>query len=160
MPIGASGRRDYTPRDVDSTLTIFQRAVFEVASRDYTPAQLEAWADGMDRTTWAAMLERQSTWIAMANDTPAGFASLTDKGHLDMLFVRPDYQRCGVASTLLAMAEQTAQQRGIKRITTEASVTALPFFKARGFDVVTAQAMKRRGQVLRNFWMEKALEGY
>lgn len=130
MPAIALSIRDYRAGDADSTLALFQRAVREVAARDYNPAQLEAWAGHIDRNVWTNSLERQFTWIVTRGDTPAGFASLTDHGHLDMLFVSPEHQRCGVASRLLSTAEQAARQRGIIRLTTEASLTALPFFKA------------------------------
>ncbi|WP_227875790.1 GNAT family N-acetyltransferase [Kushneria konosiri] len=149
--------RDYRTADADITLTIFQRAVREVASQNYTPAELEAWAGHIDRHVWANSLERQFTWVAMQESLPAGFASLTEGGHLDMLFVSPDHQRCGVASALLMTAEQAVRQRGMNRMTTEASLTALPFFEAQGFEIVKAQAIERRGQVLRNYRMEKAL---
>ncbi|MFC0337142.1 Acetyltransferase, GNAT family [Kushneria avicenniae] len=150
--------RDYHAGDADTTLALFQRAVREVASRDYTPADIEAWAGHIDPGVWANSLERQFTWLAMLDDTPAGFASLNDHGHLDMLFVSPDHQRCGVASALLMTAEQAVRQRGMHQLTTEASLTARPFFEAQGFEVMKAQAIERRGQVLRNFWMEKRLD--
>lgn len=158
MSAGALSMRPCTARDADITLALFQRSIREVASRDYTPAQIEAWAGHMDRRVWANSLERQCTWVAMLDDTPAGFASLTDRGHLDMLFVSPAHQRRGVASALLNTVEQSVRRRGITRITTEASLTARPFFEARGFKAVIAQEMKRRGQVLRNFWMEKGMK--
>ena len=37
----------------------------------------------------------------------------------------------------------------------DASITARPFFEARGFQVVAAQSVVRRGQRLTNFRMEK-----
>lgn len=40
MPINALGIRHYLTDDADSRLVLFQRSVFEVASRDYTPAQI------------------------------------------------------------------------------------------------------------------------
>lgn len=78
---------------------------------------------------------RRHMWITLMDDTPTGFADLTKEGHLDRLFVSPDYQRCGVASALLAMVEQAARHRGMTRLTTDASLTALPFFEARRFRV-------------------------
>lgn len=149
--------RDYRTGDADTTLTIFQRAVREVAAQDYTPAQIEAWAAHIDRNVWANSLERQLTWIVTRRNAPAGFASLNDHGHLDMMFVSPEHQRRGGASTLLITAEQAVRQRGMNRMTTEASLTALPFFKAQGFEVVKTQEIERRGQVLKNFRMEKHL---
>ena len=44
--------------------------------------------------------------------------------------------------------------------TTHASITARPFFEARGYRVVRPQQVERRGQVLTNFVMEKELIGW
>lgn len=159
MPTPSPRLRRWTPDDADIALTLFQRAVYEVASRHYTRAQLDAWAGGIDPAVWAHSLSRQCTWLAILDDTPAGFASLNNLGHLEMLFVSPDYQRCGVARALLTTAEDTARQRGLRRMTTDASLTARPFFEAQGFEVVKAQEIERRGERLKNFAMGKRLKG-
>lgn len=49
------------------------------------------------------------------------------------------------------------RERGLALTTTEASLTARPFFQSRGLFAVTAQEMLKRGQTLRNFRMEKLL---
>lgn len=159
MPTPSPRLRHWTPDDADITLTLFRRAVYEVASRHYTRAQLDAWACGIDPAAWAQSLSRQSTWLAILDDTPAGFASLNDRGHLEMLFVSPDHQRCGVARALLITAEDTARQRGLQRMTTDASLTARPFFEAQGFEIIRAQEIERRGERLKNVAMEKRLKG-
>ncbi|GHC15494.1 acetyltransferase [Kushneria pakistanensis] len=159
MSTSALNIRPCTLDDDEITLALFQRAVREIASRDYTPAQIEAWIDGIALPTWAAVNAQRRMWIAMLDDVPAGFTDLTNEGHLDRLFVSPDYQRCGVASALLDMVEQAARQRGMTRLTTDASLTALPFFETRGFVVTRARQVERRGQALDNFQMKKRLEG-
>ncbi|ARS53342.1 hypothetical protein B9G99_11125 [Kushneria konosiri] len=92
-----------------------------------------------------------SMWDALLNDILMGFTDLTDKEHLNRLFVRSGYRRCGVATTLLTMAEQAAWQRRMIRLTIDASLTALRFFKARGF------GHERRSQTLDNSQMESCL---
>jgi len=100
---------------------------------------------------------KQATWVATYNGVPIGFSDLEPTGHLDMTFVHPRFQGLGVASLLLKTVEAAAHGQGLTFVTTEASLTACPFFQSRGFVVVAAQEVQKRGQTLRNFRMEKRL---
>jgi putative acetyltransferase len=147
----------YTFRDADLTIDVFLRAIREVASKDYTPEQVSAWAQVEDREAWATKRASRPTWIATYDSNPAGFSDLESRGHLDMMYVHPLYQRLGVASLLLRTVEAAAREQGLSLITTEASLTARPFFEISGFNVLAAQEVQIRGQTLRNFRMEKRL---
>ncbi|MBB6483350.1 GNAT family N-acetyltransferase [Rhizobium lusitanum] len=147
----------YDPGDAQATIDIFLRAIREVASRDYSPAQITAWAKVDDGEVWAQYRASRPTWLAMDGSTPVGFTDLKADGCLDMMFVDPDYQGRGVASLLLATVEQAARERSLSRIFTEASLTARPFFERRGFLVMTMQQVQKRGQTFINFLMEKPL---
>ena len=149
--------RSYAATDCDSTIDIFMRAIREVASRDYSPAQVDAWARVEDRKAWARRRASRPTWIAEYAGVPIGFSDLEPDGHLDMMFVHPDYQGIGVASLLLDRVESEARKLGLVRIFTEASRTARPFFERRGFTVLARQTVEKRGQALDNFRMEKRL---
>ncbi|WP_049736066.1 GNAT family N-acetyltransferase [Rhizobium ecuadorense] len=147
--------RSYQPEDADATIEIFLRAVREVSSRDYSPAQIEAWAKVEDRSLWAERRISRSAWIAEIDGEPVGFSDLTGDGCLDMMFVHPEFQGRGVASRLLSRVELEALRLGFKRIHTEASRTARPFFERKGFRVIARQTVEKRGQSLENFRMEK-----
>jgi putative acetyltransferase len=149
--------RSYAPQDADVTIEIFVRAIRELASRDYTPAQVDAWAQVEDREAWARIRAARPTWIAACDGAVAGFSDLAAGGHLDMMFVHPRYQRRGVASSLLTTVEAAAREQNLSLLTTEASLTARPFFEVAGFHVVAAQEVQKRGQTFRNFRMEKRL---
>ncbi|MFK0163847.1 GNAT family N-acetyltransferase [Rhizobium sp. NPDC090279] len=150
--------KPYEPGDAQATIDIFLGAIREVASRDYSPAGIAAWAQVEDAEIWAQYRASRPTWLAMDGSKPIGFTDLKPDGCLDMLFVSPDYQGKGVASLLLATVERTAREQGFQRIFTEASLTARPFFERNGFAVVTAQQVEKRGQILSNFLMEKTLK--
>ena len=147
----------YQPTDLDAVIAIFQAAIREVASRDYTAAQVDAWAQ-VDRERWAAARSSRPTWIARTGITAIGFADLEPDGHLDMMFVHPAHQSVGVASALLNAVEASARAQNLSRLFTEASITARPFFEKRGFLVTAAQTVEKRGQHLRNYRMTKSLE--
>ncbi|MGO4194451.1 GNAT family N-acetyltransferase [Rhizobium sp. YAF28] len=147
--------RPYTPGDSDATIEIFLRAIREVSSRDYSPAQINAWAQVEDPAKWAERRISRPAWIADIDGKPVGFSDLIADGCLDMMFVHPEFQGLGVASRLLARVEQETLASGMERIYTHASLTARPFFERKGFVVVTQQTVEKRGQKLDNFVMEK-----
>ncbi|ASW06111.1 MULTISPECIES: GNAT family N-acetyltransferase [unclassified Rhizobium] len=149
--------RSYEPDDVEATIDIFLRAIREVASKNYNPTQIAAWAKVDDAEIWAQYRASRPTWLAMDGSKPIGFTDLKSDGCLDMMFVSPDYQGKGVASLLLATVENAAHEQRLQRIFTEASLTARPFFERKGFVIVTAQQVEKRGQILSNFLMEKTL---
>lgn len=147
--------RPYTAGDADATIEIFLRSIREVSSKDYLPAQIEAWAKVEDRSLWAERRISRPAWIAEVDGKPAGFSDLTDDGCLDMMFVHPEFQGIGVATRLLRTVEEEALTLGFRRIYTEASRTARPFFEGKGFRVLAGQIVEKRGQGLENFLMEK-----
>jgi putative acetyltransferase len=148
--------RSYQPADLDAVITIFERAVREVASAHYTPAQIDAWAH-TERKEWRKARLSRPTWIAEMSGEPVGFSDLEEDGHLDMMFVHPAFQGQGIASALLNTVESAARKQSLTMIYTEASLSARPFFERRGFAVITQQTVKCRGQKLANFRMRKSL---
>jgi putative acetyltransferase len=150
--------RPYRPEDFAAVLRLFQRSVRELASRDYTPEQISAWApDSPDVAQWSKRLSNQSVFVCEDQNQIAGFASVDRDGHLDLLYVHPDVQRQGVASVLCAHIIQWATAHNLDRLFTEASVTARPFFESRGFNVVSSQIVQAHGVDLANFRMVLAL---
>lgn len=148
--------RNYQPHDFPSLAQLFIRAVTEVASRDYNPAQIRAWAQ-VDEQQLQARLASARVFVACEEEKRLGFISLESDGHLDMLFVHPEAQRRGVAASLLAHLETAAREQKLTRIYTEASLTARPFFEAQGFRVEKEQTVALRGETFINYRMIKTL---
>ncbi|HTX06424.1 MAG TPA: GNAT family N-acetyltransferase, partial [Steroidobacteraceae bacterium] len=88
----------------------------------------------------------------------AGFSDLEADGHIDLLYVHPDFQRRGVARALLEHIESAARERSLLRLYTEASITARPVFEARGFRVIAPRTVTVGGESMINYRMEKGLE--
>jgi putative acetyltransferase len=65
----------------------------------------------------------------------------------------------GVGGLLYEAVEREARGKGLVRLSTEASITARPFFERRGFCIVREQTVSRRGVSMTNFFMEKDLPG-
>ena len=99
--------RPYAPSDCPALAALFYDTVHTVAAADYTPAQLDAWADGRpDLAAWDASFRAHRTLVAVEGRTIIGFADLApEQGYLDRLYVHKDRQRRGVASALCAELE-------------------------------------------------------
>ena len=150
--------RRYRPSDTPALLALFHDTVHAVNARDYSPEQLNAWAPPtQDADAWTARLTARDTLVAEDGPLLVGFCDLEGDGHLDHLYCHANYQRRGVGTRLLEGIEQIAREKGITHLTTEASITARPFFEARGFQTLQAQTVHVRGLAFANYRMEKEI---
>lgn len=148
--------RAFQVSDLDAAIALFQGAVREIASQDYSPEQIDAWVQ-VDRAAWEKRLQESQTWVAIHHHQLAGFGSIEYDGHLDMLFTDPKHQRCGVATALLKWLELSVVKMGIPVMFTEASITAKPFFIRHGFQLIEAQQVSVRGQSFINYRLRKVV---
>lgn len=137
-------------------MDLFLRSVREIATRDYSSEQIAAWtSQRLDRDKWLARRGSRPTYVAEIGGHIAGFSDLEPNGHIDMLFVAPEFKGRGVATALLYHVEAQAQSKGMTGLFTEASLTARPVFERFGFRVDLAQSVAIGGQMLKNFRMSK-----
>ena len=150
--------RGYEREDAGPICRLFYETVRTVNLGDYSPEQVRAWApEPPDPAAWHERMSGRHTLVAEEGGEVAGFAELQESGHLDMLYCRADAVGRGVGSLLYAAVEERARGLGLGRISTEASITARPFFARRGFAVLRRNTVYRQDTALTNFSMEKAL---
>ncbi len=143
--------RSYQPSDCEALAALFYQTVHSVNAKDYTPEQLAAWAPGgTDLAQWNRSFLSHISIVAVSGETILGFGDIDPGGYLDRLFVHAAHQREGIASAICDQLEQAVPGT----ITTHASITARPFFELRGYRVIRAQQVLRRGVSLTNFVME------
>jgi len=150
--------RDYEAGDAEPICRLFYETVRAVNLRDYSPEQVRAWAPEVpDPDAWHGRMSGRHTLVAEDGDGISGFAELERDGHLDMLYCRRDAVGRGVGSALYGAVEERARVLGAKKISTEASITARPFFERHGFRVLRQNTVSRGSVGLTNFSMEKTL---
>jgi putative acetyltransferase len=150
--------RPYTPADLNVIIDLFNDSVRNVASRDYSPAQIDAWAPvAVNTSQWSERLARKPTFVAEYQSEAVGFSDLEPSGHIDMLFVHSGRQGLGVARSLLDHILVQARRHNLPMLSTDASITARPFFERNGFAVAQEQDVHLRGQTFRNYRMARAL---
>lgn len=144
--------RPYRTEDCPALTKLFYQTVHTVNAKDYTPPQLDAWADGHpDLAAWDRSLSAHLSLVAVCDGVIAGFADMAPDGYLDRLYVHRDFQRQGIATALCDALEQAVPGP----YETHASITARPFFEQRGYQVVRQQQVLRKGIVLTNYVMRK-----
>lgn len=152
--------RKIKAEDLETIVALFKETVHHINAKDYTLEQLLVWAPHHihhSDNRWKSLLDNIAYLIEI-NDVIVGFGDTTVEGYLDRLFVHKDYQRRGIAAALVKKLESLLLLRGVQKITTEASITAKPFFERIGYLVVKEQNKPRPGGVtLTNFLMEKQL---
>ncbi|GGO77019.1 acetyltransferase [Marinobacterium nitratireducens] len=148
----------YEPQQARALADLFHRAVHGIDPAVYNRHQQEAWAPTPpDYEFWQRRLDAKKPWLAIDAQRIAGFIELDRDGHIDCLYVDPGYQRRGVAALLYAHLEVSAREQRIGRLYVEASLIARPFFERQGFRVLCRNEVRRSGQGLVNFAMEKML---
>ncbi len=151
--------RAYEAGDAPELVRLFYDTVRSVNRAHYSEEQVAAWAPEVpDEQGWHLRMSARLTLVAEEEGEVVGFAEL-EGWHLDMLYARKDAVGRGVGARLYEAVEREAAGRGLARITTEASITAKPFFERHGFRVVREQTVRRHGVQMTNFAMEKRLLG-
>ena len=137
---------------------VFHEAVRQIARRDYTDEQVRAWSPGqLDAAHWQRRTAKLEVRVAVLESVVAGFIGFSHSGHIDLLFVRPEFVRRGIARALLLEAENSLGPLGVETAWTEAGLTARGFFQAMGYGTVREQTVCCGGVELRNYRMEKVL---
>ena len=150
--------RAYRASDLSALIALFRAAVRELASRDYDLRQRLAWApDVIDAERFEARLASCATWVAEIAGRQAGFGSVETDGHIDLLYVHPDFARRGVARLLLEHIENEAKRGGIVRLYAEVSLTARAVFGRCGFRELARQTVVVRGVSMDNYRMDKVI---
>ncbi|MGV9007360.1 MAG: GNAT family N-acetyltransferase [Brevundimonas sp.] len=152
--------RPFQDGDAEAMATLYVRAVREIGARDYSPAQVEAWAGGASRSGLfrQKMADGRRCWVALGeNGQVTAFVDLEADGHIDFLYAAPEVAGRGVAGALMDVLEAAATQSGLERLYVEASEPARRFFTRRGFDVLYRRDVEVEGVPIHNYAMERRL---
>lgn len=150
--------RDFQPADAQALYTIFYGAVHQVAHRDYSAEQCNAWAPvDYDQHAWKARLAKNNPFVVEQQGQPVAFADLQDNGYIDQFFVSAQFPRQGIGAYLMQHLLQQAGLNNMPLLSSNVSVSAQPFFQHFGFFIVQQQMPVVRGIALSNALMHKVL---
>ncbi|MES1931000.1 acetyltransferase [Salinisphaera shabanensis T35B1] len=150
--------RRFREGDEPALFEIFHSAVHQIARRDYTPRQIEAWAPRtLDENAWREHIRVLQPFVAVRYGRPVGYADLQRNGYIDHFFVGGDHPRQGIGHALMAAIETQARHWQLGELSADVSLTAEAFFSRYGFQVVERQSRTVRGVALANARMHRVL---
>ena len=150
--------RRFRPGDEAALFNVYFTAIHEVASRNYSPEQVEAWAPAdLDTDLWANRVRGIRPYVVELGGEIVGYADLQPDGYVDHFFVSGAHPRQGIGTRLMARIHEEARSLGLTELTSEVSTTAEPFFALHGFKVVERRFPVLRGVTLQNALMRKEL---
>ena len=133
---------------------LFHNTIHNVNIRDYDKNQIEAWAPSdFDINVAIQKFRDIDPFVATKSGKIIGYADIQPDGLIDHFYCHHEFQRQGVGSALFSAIEQEAKNNGISKMYSNVSITARPFFEAKGFLVEKEQIIKVRGQALKNYKM-------
>jgi putative acetyltransferase len=125
---------------VDDALAVWElhgRSVLELCSADYTREQLDGWLSHSTIEKYQVRLKMHRSYIAERDGKVVGYVRWNPvTNELCSAFVDPDHARQGIATELMEKACQDAISCGVKELWLNASLTAVPFYEAVGWEYV------------------------
>lgn len=150
--------REFLPGDEPALRKVFESAIHEVAIRDYTPAQVQAWAPRQfDPETWARRMQGIAPFVVQRDGEIVAYADVQPDGYIDHFFVTAGANGQGIGRRLMERIHARAQVLGIAELTSEVSRTAQPFYRHFDFEVVDHHTKEIRGVALEFAAMRKSL---
>ena len=145
--------------DRNELSVLFQSTIRTINKQNYTYEEIEDWSScGESLQKWGYLINNLHFTIAEnKNKQIVGFCAIRSDGYLHSMFVHKDYQKQGIATLLLAEAEQYAKEQSLKEIYSEVSITASSFFLKHGYKIEAKQQRKAYKLHLTNYLMRKRL---
>jgi len=139
------------PEDARAALEVHRAAIHGSAARDYPKPVLDDWGP-LPVTAERAMRfqanpDNETRVVAEQDGEVVGFGALVaENNELRACYVDPKACRKGVGTAIFQELERVAHARGLTHLQMDSSITAEPFYKSLGFEV-----LKRGEHVLRSW---------
>jgi len=158
--------RRATPQDAGSIAEAHVDSILSIGPLFYAAAVVESWAAQLSPDIYVkAMEDGEVFYVGTAPDgAPAvlGFATHRVDGteHRTAVYVRGAAARRGIGSALFRLAEADAIASGAASLHVDASLAAVDFYKANGFEEIGhGEHRLRSGTVMACAFMLKSLRG-
>lgn len=128
--------RPAEPDETDQILAVIREAIVQTHGRDHSPAAIAFILGEISHASVSAHVVQWDVWVVTDREGTICGTGAFDGSGVRQLFVAPHVQERGLGSVLLDALVRAALQAGLPRLGARSSVTALPFYERRGFEVL------------------------
>jgi len=129
---------DATIKDLPAIKKIFKDAIEYCCLDDYSIEDISNWVSSANNEEfWNNLLQEGHVRVLYHKDEIIGYYVLKYNEVIEHLFVHKDFQRDGIGGILLYDVEEHLKSNNYNKLYAEVSRTALPFFKANKFEIVS-----------------------
>jgi len=126
--------RRATAADAGAIWQVRIRAIRSGCKNHYAPDIIDAWVSNPMPTSFQSYIGAEPFYVAELQSQIVGFAGLKRvKSEVDALFVAPEAGRAGLGVRLLRHVENVARELGFTKLTLNASLNSVAFYKAEGY---------------------------
>jgi putative acetyltransferase len=118
--------------DLASIHAIRREAILGISSAEFTPKELQDWAEKRAPEYFAPLVERGLLVLAEREGVPIAWGSSAEN-KIEGVYVRPSAGRAGVGRLLVAHLEDEIARRGHSVAHLAASLNAASFYAALGY---------------------------
>lgn len=141
--------RNAIPADAEVVRTVHYASIVGLGPEAYDQQQVNAWASGCGTADYTEAIEAAGLEyvVATRDSVVVGFGSLNWEvpddyetnvnAEVTAVYVLPSVAREGIGTGIYAELEQRAREQGVKVLGLSASLPAVSFYEAHGYDRVT-----------------------
>jgi GNAT superfamily N-acetyltransferase len=138
MVIAPFSMRRATASDAAAMWDVRCNAIRRTCRSHYPVGLLERWAATPMPATFGRRIEDEYFVVGAIDSSIAGFAALKATDSLiDAVFIAPEAGRRGLGLRLLEHLERVAIERGLRVLRVNASLNAVAFYAAAGYQVLS-----------------------
>lgn len=149
--------REATTDDAGAVNSVHRAAIRELGPGAYDERQVAAWLEGGEPRSYpidaadtgflAADIDGDVVGFGWLDHDPGGHLSAPVEGEVTAVYVAPSVARRGVGTALLDALEERARDADLGSLGLRASLNAVPFYEARGYERVAERSHEFGGEV-------------
>ncbi|MDP8998103.1 MAG: GNAT family N-acetyltransferase [Pseudomonadota bacterium] len=118
--------------DIPTLRALIERSIRRLNAKEHSPESMELVCSLFTEERLHRDLQRRDIFIMENHELPVGTISLGE-GKLHSLFVEPEHAGKGYGSRLVTHIEEFARSRKLRKLSLNASLTAIPFYEKMGY---------------------------